>query len=96
MEVRGEAAGLRETAAAYKDQVVKEAEGQAARFVSIYTEYKLAPEVTRKRLYLETMEVVLGNSQKIIVEEGADGSGVIPYLPLPGLASGAPVTTPAK
>ncbi|MDB5505496.1 MAG: HflK protein [Devosia sp.] len=93
-QVRGEAAGLRETAAAYKDQVVKEAEGQAARFVSIYTEYKAAPEVTRKRLYLETMEVVLGNSQKIIVEEGANGSGVVPYLPLPGLASTPPATQP--
>ena len=63
-------------------RVVKEAEGEAARFISIYDEYVQAPDVTRKRLFLETMEEVLGGSQKIIIEEGASGSGVVPYLPL--------------
>jgi len=81
-QARGQAAQLREEAAAYKDQIVKQAEGEAARFVSVYEEYAKAPEVTRKRLFLETMENVLGNSEKVIIENGA-GSGVVPYLPLP-------------
>jgi len=88
----GQAAQIREAAAAYKNRVVQEAEGSAARFVSIYNEYVKAPEVTRKRLYFETMEQVLGDSQKVIVEKNA-GSGVVPYLPLPELQA-KPVTTP--
>ncbi|MBL8597699.1 MAG: FtsH protease activity modulator HflK [Devosia sp.] len=85
---RGQAAQLREDAAAYKNRVVQEAEGEAARFVSIYNEYARAPEVTRKRLFLETMEQVLGSSEKVIVEPGTTGSGVVPYLPLNQLQSG--------
>ncbi len=81
-QARGQAAQLREEAAAYKDRVVKEAEGEAARFISVYDEYAKSPEVTRKRLFLETMEEVLSTSTKIIVEDGASGSGVVPYLPL--------------
>ena len=93
---RGQAAQLREDAAAYKNRVVQEAEGEAARFVSVYNEYARAPEVTRKRLFLETMEQVLGSSEKVIVEPGTTGSGVVPYLPLPSLQSGtstSPTTT---
>ncbi len=81
---RGNAAQIQEEAAAYKDRVVKEAQGQAARFISVYNEYVKAPGVTRKRLYLETMEEVLGASNKVIIENGAGGgTGVVPYLPLP-------------
>ncbi len=83
---RGQAAQIREEAAAYKDRVVKEAEGEAARFISVYDEYAKAPEVTRKRLFLETMEQVLGSSNKVIIE-GDAGTGVVPYLPLPELRS---------
>ncbi|HHB82265.1 MAG TPA: FtsH protease activity modulator HflK [Devosia sp.] len=83
---RGQAAQITEDAAAYKDRVVKEAEGQAARFISIYEEYAKAPEVTRKRLFLETMEEVLGASNMVIIE-GEAGSGVVPYLPLNELRS---------
>lgn len=79
---RGQAAQIREEGAAYKGQVVQEALGEAARFVSVYEEYVKAPDVTRKRLYLETMEEVLKSSDKIIIENGASGSGVVPYLPL--------------
>ena len=79
---RGEAAQIREEAAAYKARVVQEAEGEAARFLSVYNEYINAPSVTRKRLFLETMEEVFGQSQKFIMEGGQDGSGVVPYLPL--------------
>ena len=83
-QARGEAAQVREAAAAYKTRVVQEAEGEAQRFVSVYDEYAKAPDVTRKRLFLETMENVLGRSNKVIVEQGG-GPGVVPYLPLPEL-----------
>ena len=83
---RGDAAQIREEAAAYKTRVVQEAEGEAQRFISVYDEYAKAPEVTRRRLFLETMEGVLRGSNKVIVEQG-NGQGVIPYLPLPELRS---------
>ncbi|RUU79732.1 FtsH protease activity modulator HflK, partial [Mesorhizobium sp. M7A.T.Ca.TU.009.01.1.2] len=69
-QARGEAAQIREDAAAYKNRVVQEAEGEAQRFISVYDEYAKAPDVTRKRLYLETMEKVLKDSSKVIVEQG--------------------------
>ncbi len=83
-QARGEAAQVREEAAAYKNRVVQEAEGEAQRFISVYEEYAKAPDVTRKRLFLETMEGVLQDSDKVIVEQG-NGQGVVPYLPLPEL-----------
>ncbi|WP_202314897.1 FtsH protease activity modulator HflK [Mesorhizobium sp. L-8-10] len=83
-QARGEAAQIREEAAAYKNRVVQEAEGEAQRFISVYDEYAKAPDVTRKRLFLETMERVLKGSNKVIVDE-KNGQGVIPYLPLPEL-----------
>ncbi|MFK7901470.1 MAG: FtsH protease activity modulator HflK [Nitratireductor sp.] len=82
-EARGEAAQISEDAAAYKNRVVEEAKGEAARFISVYDEYAKAPEVTRKRLFLETMEQVLGGANKVILEQGGNGQGVVPYLPLP-------------
>lgn len=88
-QARGAAAQIREDAAAYKNRVVQEAEGEAQRFISVYDEYAKAPEVTRKRLYLETMERVLKDSSKVIVEQG-NGQGVVPYLPLPALQQKAP------
>ncbi|CAD7023541.1 FtsH protease activity modulator HflK [Pseudorhizobium endolithicum] len=84
-QARGQAAQIREEAAAYKDRVVNEAQGEAQRFISIYEEYATAPEVTRQRIFLETMETVLKNSNKIIMEEGP---GVVPYLPLNELTRG--------
>ncbi|MGK9054161.1 FtsH protease activity modulator HflK [Neorhizobium petrolearium] len=78
-QARGQAAQIREEASAYKDRVVNEAQGEAQRFVSIYNEYANAPEVTRRRIFLETMEAVLKNSNKIILD---DKQGVVPYLPL--------------
>jgi membrane protease subunit HflK len=80
---------VREEAAAYKNRVVQEAEGEAKRFISVYDEYAKAPEVTRKRLYLETMEKVLKDSNKVIVGDG-QSQGVLPYLPLPELQPKAP------
>ncbi|MFK7945936.1 MAG: FtsH protease activity modulator HflK [Paracoccaceae bacterium] len=85
-EARGKTAQLLQEAEAYRAQVVNEAKGEAARFISVYDEYVLAPEVTRKRLYLETLERVMGSVNKIIIDEGATGGaggqGVVPYLPL--------------
>lgn len=80
---RGEAAQILEDAAAYKNRVVEEAKGEAQRFIAVYDEYAKAPDVTRKRLFLETMEQVLGGSEKVIIEQGQGGAGVVPYLPLP-------------
>lgn len=81
---RGQAAQILEDAAGYKNRVVEEAKGEAQRFISVYDEYAKAPDVTRKRLFLETMEKVLGGSDKVIIEQGANGGpGVVPYLPLP-------------
>ena len=81
---RGEAAKIMQAAEAYKQKVVAQAEGEASRFVSIYNEYAKAKEVTQERMYLETMEKVLADIDKVIIEKNA-GSGVIPYLPLPEL-----------
>ncbi|TDE40873.1 FtsH protease activity modulator HflK [Antarcticimicrobium sediminis] len=83
-EARGEAAQLLEEAEGYRASVVNEAEGEASRFSAVLEEYSKAPEVTRKRLYLETMEEVLGGIDKIIIDESVAGSGqgVVPYLPL--------------
>ncbi|MCC0026995.1 MAG: FtsH protease activity modulator HflK [Zhengella sp.] len=81
-QARGEAAQIREEAAAYANRVVQEATGEAQRFISVFNEYEKAPEVTRKRMFLETMENVLGDSNKVIIEQGSGGSGVVPYLPL--------------
>ena len=77
---RGEAAQVLQSAQAYRESVIAEAQGQADRFVAIYNEFALAPEVTRRRMYLETMERVLGRSDLIILDQ--DGNGAIPYLPL--------------
>jgi membrane protease subunit HflK len=88
-QARGEAAQIREEAAAYKNRVVQEAQGEAQRFISVYDEYAKAPDVTRKRLFLETMERVLKDSNKVILEQGG-GPGVVPYLPLPELQKRAP------
>ncbi|PIE13650.1 MAG: FtsH protease activity modulator HflK [Rhodobacterales bacterium] len=79
---RGEAAQLLEEAEGYRARVVNEAEGEASRFKAVLTEYQKAPEVTRKRLYLETMEEVLGGVDKVIIDDQAGGQGVVPYLPL--------------
>ncbi|MGJ8622566.1 MAG: FtsH protease activity modulator HflK [Yoonia sp.] len=82
-EARGQAAQILEEAEGYRARVVNEATGEASRFSAVLTEYEKAPEVTRKRLYLETMENVLGGVDIILLEEGeSGGQGVVPYLPL--------------
>jgi membrane protease subunit HflK len=81
-EARGRVAQITQSAEAYRQQTVAEATGQTARFLQIYDQYKKAPDVTRQRMYLETMERVLGGTDKIILDSGSAGSGVVPYLPL--------------
>jgi len=83
-EAYGKAAQVTQAAEAYRKQTVAEATGQAARFLKVYEEYKKAPEVTRQRLYYETMEKLFSGTDKIILDSGAS-SGAIPYLPLPEL-----------
>jgi membrane protease subunit HflK len=83
-EARGRAAQVIQAAEAYKEQTVAEAKGQTARFLKVYEEYKKAPDVTRRRLYLETMEKLFGGTDKIIVD--GDSQGVVPYLALPELS----------
>lgn len=79
-KARGKAASQLEAARAYKDRVVAEADGESSRFTAMAAEYARAPEVTRKRLYLETMEQVLGSAAKVIVD--TKGTGNVIYLPL--------------
>jgi membrane protease subunit HflK len=85
-EARGQAAQIGEEAEAYRAQTVNDALGQASRFSAVLTEYLNAPEVTRERLYIETMERVLGDVGKIILDPsvtgGDGGQGVVPFLPL--------------
>ena len=83
-KARGEAEKKIQEAEAYKKEVVAKAEGEAQRFLSVYDSYKTSKEVTRERIYLETLEKTLGKIDKVIVDNKA-GGGVVPYLPLPEL-----------
>jgi len=84
---RGDAAKILQEAEAYKQQVVAAAEGEASRFIAIYNEYAKAKKVTQERMYLETMEKVLADINKVIIDKEA--GGVVPYLPLPELSKKA-------
>ena len=79
---RGDAEKMIQDSMAYKAEVTKRAEGDAARFVSIYNEYRLAKDVTKKRLYLETIESIMRDMDKVILDQKG-GSGVLPYMALP-------------
>jgi membrane protease subunit HflK len=81
-DARGRAIAIVQAAEAYKEQTVAEALGNASRFTSIYEQYKKAPEITRERMFLETMERVLAGTDKIILDSKSGGQGVVPYLPL--------------
>jgi membrane protease subunit HflK len=82
-EANGQAAQLIAEAQAYKEQVVARADGAAQRFIAVYDEYSKAQDVTKKRIYLETMEDVFRDMNKVIIDNGQGGAGVVPYLPLP-------------
>jgi membrane protease subunit HflK len=93
-EARGRAAQITQAAEAYREQTVAESKGQTSRFLQVYEEYKKAPEVTRQRMYLETMERLFGGTDKIIIDSGVS-SGVVPYLPLDQLTR-RPQTPPPQ
>jgi modulator of FtsH protease HflK len=90
----GDAARIVQQGEAYRQQVVLQSQGDAARFLSVYQSYKAAEDVTARRLYIETMEDILKGANKIVLDKAAAGSGVVPYLPLPGLHPPAPAGTP--
>ena len=83
-QARGQASQITQAAEAYREQTVAAAQGETKRFLSIYAEYKKAEDVTRRRMYLETMQDVYSHINKVLIE-GKDGKSVLPYLPLSGL-----------
>src|SRR5215468_9165864 len=88
---RGDAVRIRQEAEAYHAEVVARSQGDADRFIAVYNAFKVAKDVTLQRLYLETMEEILKNSNKIIIDKAAEGrSGVVPFLPLPNLSATPP------
>ncbi len=95
-EARGQAAQILQQAQAYKEQTVAEAKGQASRFSQVYEQYKKAPDVTRERLYLETMERVYGGMNKVVVDQTGGGQPVVPYLPLGALENPTKPAAPAQ
>lgn len=88
-KAKGKGVQMVQEATAYKNRVIAEAEGDVARFNSVYNEYRQAKDVTKKRMYLETMEEVFKGMNKVIVD-GQAGNGVVPYLPLPQLKNKKP------
>ncbi len=94
---KGEAQRMIQEAAAYKERLIQEAEGEANRFLSVYQAYSQNKDVTRKRIYLERMQQVLKDSEKVIIDRGESASGVVPYLPLPELRRrGEAATKPSE
>ncbi|HTP77044.1 MAG TPA: FtsH protease activity modulator HflK [Rhizomicrobium sp.] len=94
-EARGSAARIVQDAEAYRQQVIAEASGQSKRFLSVLAEYRSAPDVTRRRMYLETMANILAPMNKVIVDDSA--KGVVPYFQLPNmLGSGVRPVTPGE
>ena len=97
-EARGEAAKIVQEAEAYKQRVTADAAGDANRFNNVFQSYQVAKDVTRNRMYLETLEEVLRNANKVIMNngDGQGGSGVIPYLPLPEISKRRVTGQPEK
>jgi membrane protease subunit HflK len=91
-QAQGEAARIVQEAEAYKAQIVNQAQGDAQRFISVYNAYAKAPEVTARRIYIDTIQTILKNSNKIILDRAASSSGVLPYLPLPEIKGGSATT----
>lgn len=89
---RGEAAQLKEEAEGYRAKIVNAAEGDAARFTSILAEYEKAPDVTKRRMFYETMGQVLSGVDKVVVDTKPGDGGVVPYLPLDQLRKSTPTT----
>lgn len=95
-EARGQAQRLIQDAEAYKQQIVAQAQGEAQRFTSVLGAYRLAPEVTKRRLYLEMMEEMLAKTNKVFIDQPAGGQGVVPFLPLQDLIRRGPPPPPGQ
>jgi modulator of FtsH protease HflK len=92
---RGDSVRIKQEADAYRQEITARSQGDADRFLSVYNAFKAAQDVTLQRLYLETMEEILKNSNKVIIDKSAEGgNGVVPYLPLPALGTGAGNASP--
>jgi membrane protease subunit HflK len=91
-EARGAAQKLIQDAEGYRQQVVAQAQGEAQRFISVLAAYKLAPDVTKRRLYLEMMEEMLAKQTKVFIDQPGGAQNVVPFLPLQDLMrrGGAP------
>ena len=89
-DAKGRGAQIMQVAEGYRQQAIAEAKGQSARFLKVYEEYKKAPDVTRQRIYLETMERILGSSEKLVYDGGSSGQSIVPYLPLSELTPRRP------
>src|SRR3989338_5122930 len=93
-EARGQAQRLIEDASGYRDEVVSRAQGEADRFTALVTEYRKAPEVTRERLYLDTMQELMSNTSKVLVT-GDKGQNNLLYLPLDKMIDGRSSPAPS-
>ncbi|HWD59149.1 MAG TPA: FtsH protease activity modulator HflK [Stellaceae bacterium] len=100
-KAHGAASQIEQDAEAYRAEIIARSQGDADRFIAVYNAYKASEDVTAERLYLETMEEILKNTNKVIIDKSTTGSnGVLPYLPLPSLpgfaapAAAAPHATP--
>ena len=94
-QAKGEAASIVQKSEAYKAQTVARSKGDTQRFDQVYQQYAKAKDITTERLYLETIEDVLHNMNKLVMDKNATGSGVLPYLPLPELKPSQPATSAA-
>lgn len=93
-EARGEAAKIEQQAEGYRIQAIADARGEIQRLVQLYDEYRRAPQITRERIFIETMEKVMTGMNKVILDEGGGAWGVVPYLPLPDLRRPQAQNTP--
>jgi len=89
---KGEAESIIQRGEAYKAEIIARASGDAQRFDQVYEQWAKAKDITTERLYLDTMEEVLRNVNKVMIDKNSGGNGVVPYLPLPELKSGQPAT----
>ena len=95
-KARGAAAQISQDADAYRAEIIARAQGDADRFIAVYKAYQVSPDVTAQRLYLETIEEILRNTNKVILDKSLLGQGgVLPYLPLPNLPAFTPQTSTA-
>ena len=93
---KGEAASIIQRAEGYKATTVARARGDAQRFDQVYGQWAKAKDITTERLYLETIEEVLRNANKVMVDKSGTATGVLPYLPLPDVRQSTPAPVPSR